>query len=142
MSPAPSRNPKWVWLAAAVVLALGFVAAILWLRPGTTGGPPAEISVAQAVAKRDAGSLVLDVRQPEEWEEYHVPGSTLIPLGELEGRVGEVPRDREVVVVCRSGNRSKRGRDLLLEAGYTDVTSMTGGLETWRAEGHPIATGP
>ena len=50
----------------------------------------------------------------------------------------EVPRDREIVVVCRSGNRSQQGRDILLNAGYTQVTSMQGGLNEWRASGYPV----
>jgi rhodanese-related sulfurtransferase len=52
--------------------------------------------------------------------------------------VSEVPRDKEIVVVCRSGNRSQQGRDILLDAGFAQVTSMTGGLNEWRAKGYPI----
>jgi rhodanese-related sulfurtransferase len=80
---------------------------------------------------------VLDVRQPEEWDQVHIPGTTLIPLGELESRLSEVPKDKEVVVVCRSGNRSQQGRDILLNAGFEQVTSMTGGLNDWRSSGYP-----
>ena len=82
---------------------------------------PAEVSVAEAAAKRDAGAFILDVRTPDEWKDFHVPGSTLIPLDELPNRVAEVPKDKEVVVVCRSGNRSATGRDVLLKAGYPQV---------------------
>jgi rhodanese-related sulfurtransferase len=60
----------------------------------------------------------------------------------LAARVGELPRDQEIVVVCRSGNRSATGRDILREAGFMQVTSMAGGVTDWRAAGHPIATGP
>jgi len=52
---------------------------------------------------------VLDVRQPEEWEEIHIPGATLIPLGELHQRLGELPKDQDIVVSCHSGNRSQSG---------------------------------
>jgi len=82
------------------------------------------------------------VRQPEEWNEFHVPGSTLIPLGELASRVDELPRDQEILVVCRSGNRSAQGRDILLEAGFTRVTSMAGGVTQWKAAGYPTVSGP
>ncbi len=102
---------------------------------------PASVTVADAAALRDAGAFVLDVRQPEEWAEVHIPGAMLIPLGELPGRIGEVPRDRDVVVVCRSGNRSQAGRDILLQAGYRRVTSMTGGVREWQAAGLPTASG-
>jgi len=84
------------------------------------------------------GAFVLDVRTVEEWNEFHAPNSTLIPLDQLASRLNEVPRDRQVVVVCRSGNRSQQGRDILLNAGFEQVTSMTGGLNEWRAGGFPI----
>jgi rhodanese-related sulfurtransferase len=78
------------------------------------------------------------VRTVEEWDEYHVPGSTLIPLDQLNKHLAEVPQDKEVVVVCRSGNRSATGRDLLLKAGYPQVTSLAGGLKAWRDAGKPV----
>jgi rhodanese-related sulfurtransferase len=101
-----------------------------------------EISVAEAAASRDAGAFVLDVRQPEEWQEIHVPGATLIPLAELESRLNEVPKDKEIVVMCRSGNRSKTGAEILMKAGYQDVSSMAGGITDWSAKGYPTTTGP
>ena len=107
--------------------------------------PPAagaEITVAEAAARRDAGAFILDVREPEEWDEYHIPGATLIPLGDLEARLAEVPSDQPIVVVCRSGNRSQQGRDILTTAGYSDVASMAGGLKEWRSQGYPTVTGP
>jgi rhodanese-related sulfurtransferase len=70
--------------------------------------------------------------------EYHVPNTTLIPLDQLPSRLNEIPHDRQVVVVCRSGNRSQQARDILLNAGFKQVTSMTGGLNQWRASGYPI----
>lgn len=103
---------------------------------------PAEISVAEAAARRDAGAFILDVREPDEWEAAHIPGATLIPLGRLSTRLAEVPRSQEIVVVCRSGNRSRQGRDLLLEAGFNQVTSMAGGLTEWQAQGYPTVSGP
>jgi len=115
--------------------------------PAATAGPaapatlPAAVSVAEAAALRDAGAFVLDVRQPEEWAEVHIPGATLIPLGELPGRVAEVPRDRDVVVVCHSASRSQAGQDILLGAGYLRVTSMTGGVREWQAAGLPTESG-
>jgi rhodanese-related sulfurtransferase len=108
----------------------------------TSNKYPLEISLEEAVAKREAGAFILDVRQPEEWNEYHVPGSTLIPLGELASRVDELPLDQEIVVVCRSGNRSAQGRDILMGAGFTQVTSLAGGLSQWRAAGYPVVSGP
>jgi rhodanese-related sulfurtransferase len=103
---------------------------------------PLEISVAQAREKRAQGAFILDVRTIEEWEEGHIPASTLIPLDELPSRFSEVPEDMEIVVVCRSGNRSQAGRDILLNAGYRQVSSMRGGLIEWEALGYPTESGP
>jgi rhodanese-related sulfurtransferase len=99
---------------------------------------PLEVSVAEAAAMRDAGAFVLDVREPDEYATGHIPGATLIPLGQLPTRLAEVPRDRTVVVVCRTGHRSAQGRDILLDAGYGAATSMTGGMNEWIAQGRPI----
>lgn len=100
-----------------------------------------EISVEQAAEKRDAGAWMLDVREPSEWAEAHIPGATLIPLGELAQRVSEAPKDQEIVVYCRSGNRSKAGADILTKAGYTNVSSMAGGINQWSAAGYPTESG-
>jgi rhodanese-related sulfurtransferase len=99
---------------------------------------PATIGVSEAYEMYQNGAFVLDVRTVEEWNEFHAPNTTLIPLDELASRLNEVPRDRQILVVCRSGNRSAQGRDILLNAGFEQVTSMSGGLTEWRASGFPI----
>ena len=134
-------NNIWLWsLLGLVVIALGGF--LIFEQNGTAvDAYPQEISVSQAAAKRQAGTFILDVRQPEEWADAHIPGSTLIPLGDLENRINEVPKDQEIVVVCRSGNRSAQGRDILKQAGFTQVTSMAGGLNEWKAEGYETVSG-
>ena len=87
---------------------------------------------------REDGAFVLDVRTQEEWDAGHIPGATLIPLDQLASRVSEVPADQPVVVYCRSGNRSKSGRDILTAAGLEQVTSMNGGIGAWQAAGYPV----
>jgi rhodanese-related sulfurtransferase len=104
----------------------------------TTTGLPSTVSVGEAYTLYQNGAFVLDVRTQEEWNEFHAPNTTLIPLDQLASRLNEVPRDRQVVVVCRSGNRSQQGRDILFNAGFEQVTSMTGGLTEWRASGYPV----
>jgi rhodanese-related sulfurtransferase len=101
----------------------------------------AEVSVDEASRLRDAGAFMLDVREPDEWAAGHIEGATLIPLGELAARASEVPADRQVVVVCRSGNRSAQGRDVLLGAGLPSVTSIAGGMNDWAGSGKPVVTG-
>lgn len=125
---------------------LAVVALIIYLIASSTGGTAAattasEISVEEAYQKYQAGTFVLDVRTPEEWDEYHAPNTTLIPLDELPNRLSELPKDQEIVVVCRSGNRSQQGRDILLDAGF-NATSMAGGLKEWYAMGYPIEGAP
>ena len=70
--------------------------------------------------------------------DFHAPNTTLIPLDQLPDRLNEVPKDQAIVVVCRSGNRSADGRDILKDAGYSQVTSVDGGLTAWRTAGYPI----
>jgi rhodanese-related sulfurtransferase len=141
-----AKNNTWIWVAVAAAVILVGVVGFALFRPGgdqtTTFASPAEISVDEAYALYQSGVFVLDVRTPEEWVDYHAPNTTLIPLDELEARVNEVPRDQEIVVVCRSGNRSQAGRDILLQAGFEQVSSMTGGLNAWRDQGYPITSGP
>jgi len=62
-------------------------------------------------------------------------------LDELPARLNELPKDQEIVVVCRSGNRSQQGRDILLNAGF-NATSMAGGLKEWYAKGYPTEGQP
>ena len=124
-------------------LAVVLIVIVVLTGQNASSGLPAQISVDEAYKLYGQGDVFfLDVRQPEEWNEYHAPDTTLIPLGELASRVNELPRDKKIVVVCRSGNRSQEGRDILRSAGFESVTSMSGGLKTWRDAGYPIATGP
>jgi rhodanese-related sulfurtransferase len=142
---SPSNNFQWWWVAAAVGIVAIALGAVWILQPKAeqaTNTAPQEISVAEAFAKYEQGVFLLDVRTQEEWEDYHAPNTTLIPLDELADRVNELPKDQEIVVICRSGNRSQEGRDILLDAGFTNVTSMAGGLSDWRSAGYPTVSGP
>jgi len=143
------RNPalQWLWAALAVIVLITAAGCTLTRQDASEGSTPntqlpKEISVQDAAALRTSGAFMLDVRQPEEWQEYHIPESTLIPLGDLPNRLGEVPKDQEIVVVCRSGNRSQQGRDILLNAGFDQVTSMAGGLKEWQSSGFETVSGP
>ena len=136
-------NPTLLWVGLGI-LAVVLVGAFFFNQSdtATADGLPREISVAEASVMRDDGAFVLDVREPDEWNESHIPGATLIPLGELASRVDELPQDQKIVVVCRSGNRSAQGRDILLSAGFEQVTSMAGGVNQWKAAGLETVSGP
>lgn len=136
-------SPSLLWAGLGILVVI--LAGVFLFNPGKEAAAqalPREVSVAEAAALREAGAFVLDVREPEEWIESHIPGATLIPLGELASRVNEVPKDQKIVVVCRSGNRSQQGRDILLAAGFDQVTSMAGGINQWKAAGFETVSGP
>lgn len=136
-----SWTSRHTFLAGLVVVVAIAAALFVIQRTNQVAAPassfPLEIQPAEALKLREEGAFMLDVRQPDEYAAVHIPGVTLIPLGELSGRLSEVPEDQKIVVVCRSGNRSAQGRDLLLNAGYTQVTSMAGGMTDWSAAGYP-----
>lgn len=99
-----------------------------------------EMTVEQLAARLDDG-VVVDVREPDEYAAGHVPGALPIPMGQLTGRLAELPREKPVFVVCASGNRSRPMTDLLRAAGY-DAFSVTGGTLGWAQAGRPIEEGP
>ncbi len=84
--------------------------------------------------------FILDVRQPEEYREGHIDGSRLIPLGDLPARIKDLPRDRPIVCVCHSGNRSGRAARQLAAAGYA-VINLRGGMSAWNRAGLPVKKG-
>ncbi|MBN2549185.1 MAG: rhodanese-like domain-containing protein [Anaerolineales bacterium] len=133
--------PVWVWVAIGLAILVVTAGVFLWQQGTPAAQTDLEISVEQAYEYYQEGAFLLDVRQPEEWEEYHIPNTTWIPLGELSSRLDEVPQDQKIVVVCRTGNRSQEGREILLDAGWKDVLSMEGGVSNWRAAGYPVTNG-
>ncbi|MCT0198612.1 MBL fold metallo-hydrolase [Synechococcus sp. CS-1325] len=102
-----------------------------------------ELNSAWVVAHQ-SDLTVLDVRSTEEFNgpDGRVAGSLLIPLPELEGRFGEIPVDRPLVVVCHSGSRSALATQQLLKAGRQQVANLHGGLSRWAAEGFPLSHTP
>lgn len=97
-----------------------------------------EVSPADAYARQQAGALIIDVREPDEWNAGHIPGARLIPLGELPHRLAELNPQREIVLVCRSGNRSARATALLQRAGFTRVANLAGGMIAWSRARLPV----
>jgi rhodanese-related sulfurtransferase len=91
-------------------------------------------------ALTSGGAQIVDVREPEEWAETGVPvGSVLIPLGDLEAQAGaELKTQQPVYVICRSGNRSQTGSDILVGLGYTQVYNVDGGVTAWIDAGLPV----
>lgn len=84
--------------------------------------------------------LLLDVRQPEEFRNEHIKGARLIPLNDLHRRMHELPKNQEIVCVCRSGSRSQTAARQLRAAGYT-VINLNGGMIAWTRAGLPVNKG-
>lgn len=103
---------------------------------GCGAGPAAagvDVSVDEALQLwQDKAAILIDVRTPAEYQDGHIPGVANIPLAELENRMGEVPKDKKVVLICRTGNRSAQGTKLLREKGFANVFNSTGGMSTWK----------
>jgi len=97
-----------------------------------------QISVKEFKARRDSGEdvFLLDVREPYEYQIAQI-GGTLIPQNDVPNRLAEIPRDREIVVQCRSGARSQRIAEFLKQSGYTQVANLAGGILAWSDEIDP-----
>lgn len=89
------------------------------------------------LAERIGSVQVVDVREPREWQAGRIEGSCHVPMGELPARLGGIARDRTVVVVCRSGNRSGVVTELLRACGIA-AENLDGGLQAWAAAGLPL----
>jgi rhodanese-related sulfurtransferase len=84
------------------------------------------------------GALLLDVREPWEYEQQRIPGALFIPMGEVIQRVEEIPADREVYVYCKVGGRSARVVDYLRRQGRERVANVAGGIDAWVQAGLPV----
>lgn len=106
-----------------------------------TGEVPA-VDPLDAATQIEAGALLLDVREQDEWDAGHAPTAQHLPLGRLQAEWTSLPRDRRIVVVCRSGRRSAAATAALIGAGI-DAVNLTGGMQAWSAARQPlVAAGP
>lgn len=94
---------------------------------------------AVGVTELPQDAYLLDVREREEWDAGHAPSAVHIPMSELNERVAEIPRDREVYVVCRSGGRSAQVTAALNRVGWT-ARNVDGGMRQWAAAGLPMVS--
>jgi len=96
-------------------------------------GANVDVSVDEALRLwQSKEAILIDVRTPGEYRDGHIPDVANIPLNELEKRMGEVPKDKKVVLICRTGNRSAEGTRLLRGKGFTNVFNSTGGMSSWK----------
>lgn len=84
-------------------------------------------------------AVVIDVREPDEYEAGHVPGAMPIPLAEIPDRVGDIPAGRPVHVICQTGGRSLRASEFLINEGV-DAVNVAGGTKAWVESGRDVHT--
>jgi rhodanese-related sulfurtransferase len=87
----------------------------------------------------NGGAVVIDVREPDEWSAGHAPGALFIPMGQVEARLDEVPKEVTAVIVCRSGGRSGTVTQFLNSQGF-NALNMSGGMNAWEKAGLPVVT--
>lgn len=109
----------------------------------SVGSSVQSISVSEVQEQLAQGKkpLLLDVRTRDEFQAGHIAGARLIPLDVLEGQMGELPKDRQIICVCRSGRRSGMAAARLQQAGFSDVLNMSGGMVAWAGQGFKIKMG-
>lgn len=115
-----------------------------WFTLAHADVPPVQtVEVKQGSLMASKGALLLDVRELDEYAAGHAPGSALIPLGQLKARLAEIKASEHqpVVVICRSGQRSARGAEVLRQAGFTNVSNVQGGMNAWTQAGLPVIKG-
>ena len=111
-----------------------------WLK-NLLGGPTVpEIPARDAQQRQKDGALLVDVREPHEWRSGHAPNAKHIPLGQLSQHLPTLPREREILFICRSGNRSGQATALARNAGLS-ATNVSGGMIAWTAAGLPVQSG-
>lgn len=98
------------------------------------------LSPSEARALIDAGEVFLvDVREPAEWSSGWLPTAQRIPYSQFSQRLGEIPRDRDILVYCAGGVRSRRALLQLARAGYSRLGNLDGGIFAWKASGYEVA---
>jgi rhodanese-related sulfurtransferase len=102
-------------------------------------GSPLDVEPLMADELVQRGALLLDVREPDEFAAGHALNAVLLPVGDIEGRVGELAVSRDVVCVCRSGVRSAAAAEFLRSRGIT-ARNVLGGMHAWATEGLPVVT--
>ena len=140
------RRKYLVFIAALLVLLLAACQGAVVDTPVTTEAPtvdavtlPETVDVQTVASVKDQDNVYLiDVREQWEYDEGHIPGVTLIPMNTIPDRLDEIPTSKEVIVTCRTGNRSGQVADYLRQIGYENVHNMAGGIVAWEAAGYPV----
>ncbi|GAA4007545.1 hypothetical protein GCM10022631_19370 [Deinococcus rubellus] len=100
-----------------------------------------EVSPQETQTRMKDGAMLIDVREQSEYEDVHAQGAKLMPLSEFAASYSELPRDKELVMICRSGARSAQAAQHLLDNGYSHVSNLKGGTLAWQEAGLPTEAG-
>jgi rhodanese-related sulfurtransferase len=92
----------------------------------------------ERLKQNDARALLIDVREDWEYSKGHARGARNIPLSQLQQRSAEVPRDRDILLICQSGHRSMQAAKVLQQQGWEMITNVTGGTSVWKMQGLPM----
>jgi rhodanese-related sulfurtransferase len=104
--------------------------------------PSIDVIEAERRLREDPGQpLLVDVREPSEFETVRAPGAVLVPMSSFAARAGELPKDRPLMVVCHLGGRSAAAAGYLIRSGWSDVVNVTGGMDAWERGGLPVRRG-
>lgn len=121
-----------------IFFALGLVIAIAVVLFIGNAGKKDEVS-AKYVFDNLSGIVLIDVREPDELKsDGYITGAVNIPLDTIRSNLNKIPKNKEVVVYCRSGHRSGNALNQLKQLGYTNIKSMAGGINGWKAGGFPV----
>ena len=105
--------------------------------PGGHDVPAIDVKALKERRDKKASHYLLDVREPDEYATAKIEGAVLIPLGQLQSRVAEIPKDREVIVHCHHGGRSAQAVRWLLKSGVPGAKNLDGGIDAWSCEIDP-----
>jgi rhodanese-related sulfurtransferase len=110
---------------------------------GPGGLPEVDVREAERRQREDpARPLLVDVREPSEFAEVRAPDAALLPTSTFLSRIDELPTDRPLLFICRTGSRSAAVTAYMLRSGRSDVANVAGGMEAWQAAGLPVRSGP
>ena len=122
------------WMSQGIAWA-GCALAALAL-PTAAAAQDASVSLDRARAEHESGrALLVDIREPEEHATGVAPGARLLPMRQLSARLAELPRDRPVLLICKTQNRSRAALDALRQGGWTNLRYVNGGMSEWNRRG-------
>jgi hydroxyacylglutathione hydrolase len=111
------------------------------LRGSTTAIEKIDVAELKQRLENDKGLILFDVREPQEFAGGHIGRARLLPLSQIRDRMGEVPQDKPIALICRSGNRSGSAARLLSKAGYENIANVRGGMTAWSRAGYSVSKG-